>query len=276
MKYLSKLFTVIILLSFATISCEDNNSTEPQITYLLISERNSGMVYILDIESGDLAELSIFTLDTEDTVSGIRGMTYSPETNSLYAGQNTNAGGMIFQLDGSQRTATLFNDNSNELGAMEWYGISDMTYMPNGELHATTWDMVLDNPVITRFNVDGTRGESVEFGAGGPCCGLGLAALGDNYIVGDWRQFHEIDPEGNVLKTELLSGTFTPSIDLTATFVQNFTWIDDVLYTLVFDANNQQTYVAILDPESGELTQVSEVIMGRYHGLTAVPDLAFR
>ena len=95
-------------------------------------------------------------------------------------------------------------------------------------------------------------------------------------MVGDFRQFHEVNLNGVIERTQVLSGEFDPIIELTATFVQNLTWLDGTLYTLIFDANNQLTYVAILDPETGEMTQVSEALQGRYHGLVATPDLAFR
>ena len=163
---------LLISLPLLLVSCEEKVEGV-QVTFLLLSERNDGTTFLLNLETGELEEYGEFALDGDD-VTGIRGMVYHPSTNRVYAGQNSNAGGLIYELYVPGRTASVFNDNDDGNGNMEWYGIADMTVGPNNEILATTWDMLTGNPTIARFDTDGVRSENLEFDGATPCCVLGI------------------------------------------------------------------------------------------------------
>ena len=269
MKSLLKLLAMVLVVPLFFISCDDDSNDPKTVNVLIIVDRAGGTVSTVNTETGALTNITTFSFNSTD-LTNIRSLAYNEITEMLYAGQNNNGGGQLFEIDPATKVATLINDNDDGTGTMEWYGLADIHVVANGDLKLTTWDFALDEPVITTITTAGIRTGTVQLVDPGE--GLALTMSGSNYLVGDRGQFYEVDNTGATVNTTALSGSFSPAITIADTYVQNFTWIDDVLYTLIYDDNSGNTFVATLDPTTGELTQLSGALASRHHGLTSLPE----
>ncbi|MEX0363378.1 MAG: hypothetical protein AB3N10_20565, partial [Allomuricauda sp.] len=174
---------------------------------LLVSHRNSGQFFVVDLSDGGLTPAFNITLDGDDVID-IRSMVYNWNNGKLYATLNEdgNPSGALLQVEPYTLTASVLNDNADET----WKGMSDLVITEENTILATVGFGGGENPAIIEFNLDGsTDGHILFTGETIPCCGLGLThgTTASEYLVGDGfsTTIHKSNASGEISETIELS-----------------------------------------------------------------------
>ncbi len=248
---------------------------------LLVSNRNTGQFYVLDLSDGGLTPAFNITLNGNN-VTDIRGMVYNYNNHKIYASlteESVPSGGLL-QVEPNVLTTQVINGNENN----SWKGISDLVVTNDNTILATIGFGGGQNPALIEFEIDGSMSEPKLFsGDNIPCCGLGLSkgTNDEEYLIGDGfsAMVHKSNDSGEISETiELELVGFAEDADPANFFIKNLVQTSDSYYALCLekiDNETQYTHIVKVDLENAQLVYLSGAFSTQYNALVQIPAYAF-
>lgn len=258
---------------------------------LLVSNRDTGQFYVLDLTDGGLTP-SFTLMENGEPVKRIRGGVYNYNDGLFYLSTAKFAGthSKLYSTNLNTKQATVINDNNivvNEENVEIWKGLSDLLITPNNQLMATAgFGLGNGDPALFEFSLSGNNSEPTTFtGEDIPCCGLGMT-FGSNtneILIGSGQA----DPF-KIYKSNL-SGEITEVIELS---LEGFTYAEPngyylrnlvrdtsgTLYALCYNLTHGNTHIAEVDLNTNRLINVTQIATNDekiYYGLVYIPTYAF-
>ncbi|WP_420399109.1 hypothetical protein [Flagellimonas sp.] len=258
---------------------------------LLVSDRDTGQFYVLDVSDGGLTPAFTF-LQGEVPLIKVRGAVYNYSDGKMYVSTAKigNFKSMLYIVDPNSKQATVINENNqivNEENVEIWKGISDLVVTTDNNLLATGgFSLGQGTPSLFEFELEGTNSDPMPFtGDDIPCCGLGmtLGSNSDEVFIGSGQ--------ADVFKVykSNLSGEITEVIELTLEgfeheepigyYLRNFARdASGTLYALCYNLTHGNTHIAEVNLETNQLIHVAQIGTNNenvYYGLVALPAYAF-
>lgn len=275
----SKIITLFSLCLLAAVTllfnaCKDKDSSP---IVLVVAERSSGKLFILDATTGAKTEVATVTTATGGGLSNIRGMIYHKPTNKIYASTTTNGDGAIYEIDPSNMQATALNSDPDD----HWYGVADLLITSDNKLLGILWfrsaSPVGYGPGLMRLSLNGAVDDRVIFSDTDICCGMGMVfgSSANEILIGSYGlDIYKSTLSGTaVIEKSLVPDGFS-SDDPTDFAIQNM--VKDAkgtIYAIVYNYEDSSTYLAKVDLANEKLTKIGIVGEGssnRFHGLMLI------
>ena len=259
---------------------------------LLVSNRDTGQFYVLDLSDGGLTPAFTF-LQGEVPLNRVRGAVYNHSDGKMYVSTAKigNYKSMLSVVDLDSKQATVINENNqivNEENVSIWKGISDLIVTSDNKLLATGgFGYGQGTPSLFEFELDGSNSDPMPFmGDDIPCCGLGLTQgeTSDELLVGTGAsnpiKIYKSNTNSTISEViELTMEGFSNEEHLDY-FVRNMVKVcSGIIYALVYEDNGvHNTYIAELDLENKKLINIAKIGSGIeeiYYGMLNLPAYAF-
>ncbi|MCL6266499.1 hypothetical protein [Flagellimonas myxillae] len=254
---------------------------------LLVSHRDTGQFYVLDLSDGGLTPNFIIMKNEETALVDIRGVIYNPNDGQIYIANSEDGFGQLYSVNPKTKTPTLINNNENNT----WKGLSDLIITPNNKLLAAAgFGFNNGPPALIEFELSGINSEPMEFtGDDVPCCGLGMT-FGDGnqeLLIGngtsDPLKIYKSNLQGNITEviTLELEGDGFVNTEPTNYFIRNLiTTKMGTIYALCYDLNDEfgDTHIAQVNLEQNKLIHIARIGTQNeniYFGLVALPAYTF-
>ncbi|WP_165614915.1 hypothetical protein [Flagellimonas flava] len=256
---------------------------------LLVSNRDTGQFYVLDLTDGGLTPAFTAMKTVEEPLIRIRGVVYNYNDGQLYV-STTSFGAdrsKLYSIDPTNFQAKLRNENNDENDNKIWEKITDLIISPENSILATLEIQFPFVSALASFDSSGLLNESIDFnGDDFPCCGLGLTYGGSNQeiIVGTGNLDQIKIYKSNLTLTELEVMVLTMEgfsnenpVDYE---IRNLIHNDSgIIYALLHEfSETTNTHIAQVDLENNKLIHIHQIGTGgqqRYNGLAAIPAYAF-
>ncbi|MEM9648121.1 MAG: hypothetical protein AAF969_06545 [Bacteroidota bacterium] len=255
---------------------------------LLVSNRDTGQFYILDLSDGGLAPAFTF-MNNEEPLTRVRSAVYNFNDESIYL--STISFGSIrsklYSTNLKDLKANVINSNVDENDSEIWQVISDLIITPENLIMAT---LEIDNPsdtALASFDTAGSQTESISFmGDEIPCCGMGLIYGGDEQELLVGRGISDpvkiFKTNSELTELEAVELTMDGFPDSNAIDYEIWNLVKDnsgIIYALVLQESPFfNTHIAAVDMENKTLKHVAQIGTGQdelYSGLIYLPAYAF-
>ncbi|TMU55968.1 hypothetical protein [Flagellimonas algicola] len=272
----SDLAKFVVKESDITISASVTDKVE-----LLVTNRDTGQFFVLDLSDGGLTPSFTMMKDEENALVDIRGVVHNPNNNQIYITNSEDGNGQLYAVDPSNMTPTLINDNGDDI----WKGIADILITPNNQILATIGFGNGIDPALISFDTAGNAIEPMTFtGDDVPCCGLGMT-FGDSQqevLVGTGLsnpvKLYKSDLQGKVSEViELTLDGFTITDNASDYYIRNLIR-DNVgnVHALCYNLDSGNTHIAKVDIDGNRLIHIAQIgANGVYFGLVALPAYTF-
>ncbi|MBX2945390.1 MAG: hypothetical protein KF725_06120 [Cyclobacteriaceae bacterium] len=277
----SKIITLFSLCLLASVtlfldSCSKDKDASPIV--LVVVERNSGKLFIVDATTGAKTEVATITSPTGGTLTNIRGMIYHSPTNKIFASTTTSGGGIIYEIDINSLSASIINLNADD----HWYGVTDLVMTADNKILASLYfkssSSVGYGPGLLTLNTNGTISNSVRFSNEDLLGGMGLT-YGSNsnelLISNSGLEIYKSTLSGTTTLVDSLVPDGFDSEDPYDYSIQNM--VKDskgTIYSTVYGYEDGNTYLAKVDLSAKKLIKIGMLGEGssnRYHGLMLIP-----
>lgn len=280
----TKFKPLLILVSgiFFMQSCGDDDKS-PAADVLVTSNRQTGVFYKLDQETGDTTRIFTPTI-SGNTLTNLRAFVYHKGEDALFASSNSsilsqgggdvkadneagiaNPGGFLYKINAKTKVATMINDNE-ERG---WAGIANWAVAQDDSLVAVGYFYDAGNSGITKFGIDGGRSsKTIEVDI---CCGNGmlydketnsmLVASASDTDDGEVAIL-SINSTGDITGTQIINTFNNFPQDLSATWLNMKALAVNkkgVVYGLLFHNDLGITYLVTVDLVAEEITFVKKL-----------------
>nr|WP_299383686.1 hypothetical protein [Allomuricauda sp.] len=249
---------------------------------LLVSQRDTGQFFVLDLSDGGLTP-AFTILEGELALDRVRGAIYNYNDGNLYVSTakfNTTKS-QLHKVNLQAKQSSTINDNPDST----WEGIADLVITEENKILATIGFGGGQNPAIIEFGLDGSASEHILIsGDNIPVAGLGLTASQDGgYLIGDAfsTKIHRCNASGEIAETiNLVLQGFEEDADSGNFYIKNLIQTSDALYAICLekiDNATQYTYVARVDLENEQLTYLYKVSTHplQFNALVQIPAYAF-
>lgn len=250
---------------------------------LLVSNRNTGQFFVLDLSDGGLTPAFTF-LEGELPLERVRGVVFNYNNGNLYV-TTTKFGlskSQLYKVDTNNMQATVINENSDST----WSGISDLVITEGNKILATIGFSGGDTPALIEFDLDGTASDyTLVNGDDIPCCGLGMTygTSMEEILIGtgfsDPLKIYKSDLQGKISDVHNLTLEGFENTNPASYFIRNLIKTKNgEIYALCFEDGDSNTHIAQVDLENNLLKHISQIGSGtqqRYNGLVQIPAYAF-
>jgi len=254
--------------------CKKKDKDNPEVNDLVVIKRSTGVLYKVDKTNGSLTEIMTITFAGEP-LTGLRGLVYDPVSGKCFSGATNAGNGNFYSIDLSTGAATLLNDNANG----DWDAIADLVIAPDGNILSLIYSNIYGNSALAIFNKttgnegthkDLTDGTDEIWSPGGLIYGSDNTKL----IVGGETCVYLSNLNGVVSDT--LNTIGTVNIDDSETYVMDMEKVDNDVFGLVYEYNDQVQYLVKVNTQTGALTEIKVMASGSnsnfYHCLALIPD----
>lgn len=255
---------------------------------LLVSDRDTGQFYVLDVSDGGLTPAFSLTEDGE-TLLHIKSVVYNYNDSKIYASTYKfgSSPSSLFSIDPSNLQATLINGNDD----MAWHEISDIVISANHSIIATMEIEYPYNYALYEFDTLGNVTESMDIeGDDIPCCwgvGLSLGANDGELLIGTslsnpFKIYKSNLDLSEIETVELLLEGFSNTNSVNYSTMNLVKDANGAIYALlledVYEGNTVimvNTHIANIDLENNTLNHISTITADSYSGLAFIPAYAF-
>lgn len=265
---------LIAFIAINFVGCSKDDSTTSVENKLVVVKRSNGKLFTVNKTTGDLTEIGHLTLDG-DSLRGLRCLVYDPATGKAYAGSTNDDNGYLYSINLKTGVATILNDNPDG----NWDAIAGLL-VEGDSLIANMYSNILYNSALTRFSkTSGEYGlhrmlmdvnEDDIWSVGGTIYGSDKSHL----ILGGVNELYYSNNQGVV--TDTIALVPTTNINDEDLYVMAMAKEKSTVYSLIYEYNEQNHYLAKIDTETGDITEISLLIHGSnqvsYHCLAIIPE----
>lgn len=267
---------LVVFISPVILFFQSCGKDDPAPIVMVVAERNSGKLFILNSTTASKTEVAEIKLVTGAPITNIRAMVYHKSSKKIFASSTDDGDGVIYSINPGSMQASVINSNPND----HWYGVADMIITSDNNILASLWfeseSEVGYGPGFIKMNTDGTVTDMDIFTNENICCGMGIIANGTNkvLIASSDLEIYESDLNGTV---ELMTTLTLEGFDLNDPgeyAIQNM--VKDAkgnIFATVYCWDNGNTYLAKINLTTSKLIKVGQLNVGntnRYHGLMLI------